>query len=73
MRLEHWVYAIPLRLRCLFPWAQADQELDEKLRDHLPLELNPCRRADLESSGKNGRELVSSGDGSRNPLAGNFE
>src|SRR3989440_6935610 len=27
--------SIPLRLRSLFRWAQADQELDDELRDHL--------------------------------------
>ena len=35
MRPERWSYTIPLRLRSLFRWAQADQELDEELRDHL--------------------------------------
>src|SRR5216110_3159011 len=35
MRPEHWLYTIPLRLRSLFRWAQADQELDYELRDHL--------------------------------------
>src|SRR6266702_4951 len=35
MRPEHWLYTIPLRLRSLFRWAQADRELDEELRDHL--------------------------------------
>src|SRR5213596_3914041 len=35
MRPEHWLFTIPLRLRSLFRWAQADQELDEELRDHL--------------------------------------
>src|SRR5580700_9173281 len=35
MRPKHWVYTIPLRLRSLFRRAQADQELDEELRDHL--------------------------------------
>ena len=35
MRPEHWLFTIPLRLRALFRWAQADQELDEELRDHL--------------------------------------
>jgi predicted permease len=35
MRPEHWLYTIPLRLRSLFRWEQADQELDEELRDHL--------------------------------------
>jgi len=35
VRPEHWIYTIPLRLRSLFRWAQADQELDDELRDHL--------------------------------------
>ena len=35
MRLEHWLYMMPLRLRSLFRWAQADQELDDELLDHL--------------------------------------
>src|SRR5207302_2306573 len=35
MRPEHWLFTIPLRLRLLFRWSQADQELDDELRDHL--------------------------------------
>jgi putative ABC transport system permease protein len=35
MRPEHWLFTIPLRLRSLFRGAQADQELDDELRDHL--------------------------------------
>ena len=35
MRPEHWLYTIPLRLRSLFRRAQADQELDDELRDHV--------------------------------------
>src|SRR5215470_8430512 len=35
MRLENWLYTIPLRLRSLFRRAQADHELDDELRDHL--------------------------------------
>jgi len=35
MRPEHWLFTLPLRLRSLFRWAQADQELDDELRDHL--------------------------------------
>src|SRR5207247_9105957 len=35
MRPEHWLFTILLRLRSLFRWAQADQELDDELRDHL--------------------------------------
>ena len=35
MRAEHWLFTIPLRLRSLLRWAEADQELDDELRDHL--------------------------------------
>ena len=35
MRPEHWLFTIPLRLRSLFRRAQADQELDDELRDHV--------------------------------------
>jgi predicted permease len=35
MRPKHWLFTIPLRLRSLFRWAQADRELDDELRDHL--------------------------------------
>jgi len=35
MRLEHWLYTIPLRLRSLFRRREADRELDEELRDHV--------------------------------------
>ena len=35
MRPSRWLFTIPLRLRSLFRRAQADQELDDELRDHL--------------------------------------
>src|ERR1700747_3269941 len=35
MRPKHWLYTIPLRLRSLFRWTEADQQLDDELRDHL--------------------------------------
>jgi predicted permease len=35
MRLAHWFYTAPLRLRSLFRRAQVEQELDEELRYHL--------------------------------------
>ena len=35
MRPERWLFTIPLRLRSLFRWTQAGQELDDELRDHL--------------------------------------
>lgn len=35
MRVEHWFYTIPLRLRSLFRRRHVEQELDEELRYHL--------------------------------------
>jgi predicted permease len=35
VRLEHWFYILPLRLRSLFRRKRADQELEEELRYHL--------------------------------------
>jgi predicted permease len=35
MRLEHWYYTVPLRLRSLFRRGQVEQELDEELQYHL--------------------------------------
>ena len=45
MRPERWLYTIPLRLRLLFRWAQADQELDDELRDHLDRKTEEYVRA----------------------------
>jgi predicted permease len=35
MRPEHWLFTIPLRVRSLFRRKQADQELEDELRDHV--------------------------------------
>src|ERR1051325_3543052 len=35
MRLQHWFYTIPLRLRSIFRRQQVDQDLDEELQYHL--------------------------------------
>jgi predicted permease len=35
MRIEHWFYALPLRLRSLFRRQRVEQELDEELQYHL--------------------------------------
>src|SRR6266704_6434796 len=42
MRPRHWLYTIPLGLRSLFRWAQADRELDDELRDHLERKTEEC-------------------------------
>ena len=39
MRLEHWVYTIPLRLRSLFRRNHLGAELDEELRDHIDRQI----------------------------------
>ena len=31
MRLEHWFYTVPLRLRSVFRRQQAEQDLDDEL------------------------------------------
>jgi predicted permease len=35
MRIEHWLYEIPLRLRSLFRRRRVEQDLDEELQYHL--------------------------------------
>ncbi len=35
MRMEHWIYAVPLRLRSLFQRRRVEQDLDEELQYHL--------------------------------------
>src|ERR1700730_9249269 len=35
VRLEHWLYTIPLRVRSIFRRAQVERELEEELRFHL--------------------------------------
>src|SRR5918912_3166912 len=39
MRVEHWVYTIPLRLRSIFRRASIEQELDEELRFHIERQI----------------------------------
>src|SRR5262247_2232771 len=39
MRIKHWFYTVPLRLRSLFRRAQVEQELDEELRYHIERQI----------------------------------
>jgi predicted permease len=39
MRVKHWFYTVPLRLRSLFRRAQVEQELDEELRYHIERQI----------------------------------
>src|SRR5262245_36101500 len=39
MRLKHWFYIIPLRLRSIFRRRQVEQELDEELQYHIERQI----------------------------------
>ena len=39
MRLEHWLYTIPLRLRSLFRRDHVESELDEEIRFHIERQI----------------------------------
>ncbi|HEY6402514.1 MAG TPA: ABC transporter permease, partial [Blastocatellia bacterium] len=39
MRIKHWFYTVPLRLRSLFRRARVEQELDEELRYHIERQI----------------------------------
>lgn len=39
MRVEQWIYTIPLRLRALFHRNRMDSELDEEIRNHLERQI----------------------------------
>src|SRR4029453_17081363 len=52
MRLEHWFYTLPLRLRSLFRREQVEAELDEELRYHLErqIEVNTAAGMSVEEA-----------------------
>ena len=52
MRLEHWFYTVPLRLRSLFRRGQVEAELDEELRYHLErqIEVNTAAGMSVEQA-----------------------
>ncbi len=39
MRLEHWLYTGPLRLRSLFRRRQVEQDLDDEFQYHLECKI----------------------------------
>ncbi|MBO0858932.1 MAG: ABC transporter permease [Chloracidobacterium sp.] len=39
MRLKHWFYMVPMRLRSIFRRSQVEQELDEELRYHIERQI----------------------------------
>jgi predicted permease len=52
MRLEHWFYTVPLRLRSLFRRGQVEVELNEELRYHLErrIEVNTAAGMSVEEA-----------------------
>ena len=46
MRIEHWIYTLPLRLRSLFRRTRVEQELDEELQYHLE-----CKQEEFRAHG----------------------
>src|SRR6185312_6383453 len=52
MRLEHWFYTVPLRLRSLFRRGQVEDELNEELRYHLErrIEVNTAAGMSVEEA-----------------------
>ena len=47
MRIEHWLYSIPLRLRSLLRRTRVEQELDEELQFHLEHKIEEYRARGL--------------------------
>ena len=52
MRLEHWFYTVPLRLRSLLQRKRVEQELDEEFHYHLDrqIEENVARGMSAEAA-----------------------
>jgi hypothetical protein len=48
MRLEHWLYSLPLKWRSLVRRRQLERDLDDEIRDHLEsqVEENVARGMD---------------------------
>lgn len=47
MRLENWLYTIPLRLRALLLRRNQDADLDEELRDHIERQIEQNRSSGM--------------------------
>jgi len=51
MRLEHWLYKLPLKIRSIFLRSQVEKELDEEFQYHLE-----CRIEALQAQGMSAEE-----------------
>src|SRR6185369_13025351 len=47
MRVEHWIYSIPLRLRSLFRRRRVEEDLDDELQYHLEQKIGQDRTQGL--------------------------
>src|SRR5262245_24859799 len=47
MRLQHWLYKLPLRIRSLFQRRAVEQELDEEIRYHTERQTNEYSAAGM--------------------------
>ena len=47
MRIEHWIYSVPLRLRSLLRRTHVEQELVEELQFHLEQKIDDYRTQGL--------------------------
>jgi predicted permease len=61
MRIEHWWFTAPLRLRSLFRRRQVEQELDEELRFHLEHKIEEGIAAGLPPAEARRRALLAMG------------
>lgn len=82
MRLEHWLYTIPLRVRSIFRRARVEQELDEELHFHLEQRIaqeiaggktaDEARHISLKAMDGIERQKENCRDARRVPYIGNF-
>src|ERR1044072_6625460 len=61
MRIEHWWYTAPLRLRSLFRRRHVEQELDEELQFHLEKKIEDGIAAGLAPDAARRRAMLAMG------------
>ena len=61
MRLDEWLYRIPLRLRSLFHRNDVEQELDEELRDYVERQTEENRSRGMSPSEARRAALIALG------------
>jgi predicted permease len=51
VRIEHWIYTLPLRIRSLFQRTDVEQELDDEIRDHIERQTAANISAGMSTTG----------------------